>query len=347
MLNVYDVLKGRGTETPSLIFHGFLVLVLLASALVLFYLRLPNWLIWPIAVGLLLLSRIRYLLIFTAFSAVLIALYGPASSFLVHVGDAASYLLDGLSFYTGTYDADYFFPPMASVVSWLSIAVGGLEFATIGFQLIAAFTALIALSTFKNITNCDGAAFLMFAILLLSPLFIWYSKSSYSEPLYLFLYVFSVWLILSGGEKGVSVPCSYNWLLVSCALLVSILAPQTRGTGFILGALLASILAYQRSLGNYLWPYVAIAALSAGSLLFLLYTRYTYVWEWQLSQMLPGFPLWASISTIFAGVCVAPVFGWSLASRLRMKKIVMAVASAGYGVYLLVEFVSLISAPCE
>lgn len=202
---------------------------------------------------------------------------GEESKFLLNVGDPASYLLDGISHAKNIFQADYHFPPLTSALSFLSVYFFEYNFTSFSTQLIALLIVFISFRLSMIYTKDIYLSLLYAIIISFSPIFIWYSKATYSEIFFQFLIVITIWIF---SEKNVN-----QLYLFLISLILVFLAPFTRGTGILLNPIFIFFLCFGNILRQKKY-YLPLLVLTASiSNIAIYYFRHEYVYNWQIKKI--------------------------------------------------------------
>jgi len=227
------------------------------------------------------------------------------SSFIT--GDASDYYWAGVSSALKGDDIGFFLP--------LSSAISAIGYKIFGLGSLSAITAIVHIAVmpiyyflFRKIGLASIVSLLLISLIQIIPLDIWFSKTTFSEPIWQVL----VWMFIYLSYKILE-DDRFSWsTYVPFFILISLL-PMSRGSAvFIYGAI------YFLAIYSF-WRYgkLKIALLILLSMLVLTlsieYTlpiRYRYLIGWQYSRIIPGINI-SELVTIFYSattIFVASIF---------------------------------------
>jgi len=214
-----------------------------------------------------------------------IALRTQLHRFDFGVGDASDYYIAGVC--SVTYGQDIgFFLPLTAAISALGYSMFGVDYAPAINVMLYMITVPIGYHLLRRLELDVWVSVLMTFFMIINPLSIWFSKTSFSEPLWqLLLLVFTIiFYRISSKEKLVFTEIGSYFLLLS-------LVPFLRGEGVLYYGLVVFFALYHFwKYGNLKSALILMFGLFviAGSIQLTLGIRAHYLLEWQFSRILPG-----------------------------------------------------------
>jgi hypothetical protein len=240
------------------------------------------------------------------------------------VGDAADYYVAGVCSVTYGQDIGFFLPLTASV-SGLGFSIFGSAYAP--FMHVVVYFATIPLGYLiaRALRLHRTLALFMTLLMVINPLSIWFSKSSFSEPIWQLLLLCFVWLFYYIVQRS-----SVRPLEIILLYLILALAPFLRGEGVIYYALMLLLVLY------HLWQHsnLKTALILVGGLFVLalsihltLGIREHYLIGWQFSRIIPGVTPVILMSILY-GVAVssALLIYWVGSAKTCFHKVPFAMA---------------------
>jgi len=218
------------------------------------------------------------------------------SSFIT--GDASDYYWAGVSSVLKGDDIGFFLP--------LSSAISAIGFKIFGLGSLSAITVTVHIAVmpiyyfiFRKIGLGAILSLLLISLIQIVPLDIWFSKTTFSEPIWQVLLLMLIYLSYKILDSD-----RFSWsTYIPFFILISLL-PMSRGSAvFIYGAIyflaIYSFWRYGR-LKIALWILLSMLVLTL-SIEYTLPIRYRYLVGWQYSRIIPGVNI-AQLVTIFYSV---------------------------------------------
>lgn len=261
---------------------------------------------------------------------------GEQSDFLIMIGDPSSYLLDGLAYINNTFQSQNHFPPLTSAYSALSMLVFSESYSSILFQIVSCVLLLVFYSTLKNIYSGELLPIITSLALFMSPILILYSKSTYSENVFILFILTTFWVFLT------SIKTRNEYVVFILLAFISFLSIQTRGTGIFLAYLILFVSVYKNIFSRKIFYYgLAIVSIASFSLLF--FQRYNYTWNWQLSpymKTLGDIESLYLLSSIFVFILLSKILLSGYDKRYNLINIFSIIMSVIFFVYDAYRFLS-------
>jgi len=200
------------------------------------------------------------------------------------VGDASDYFIAGVCSVTYSQDIGFFLPLTASV-SALGYSIFGVEYAPFIDVILYVATVPLSYALLRMFGLNVWISVLMTLFLIVNPLSIWFSKTSFSEPIWqLMLILFAVFFMRIMSKEKLKV------LDVIAYFLILALVPFLRGEGALYYGLVTFFALY------HFWKYTNLTSammlilgllVLAGSIHFTLGIREHYLLGWQFSRIIP------------------------------------------------------------
>lgn len=283
--------------------------------------QLVGFLLWLIGVLLVAVQGRRLPVAMTFGILAFIAMRSSLAEFPFVVGDAAAYTLDGIRLVERGIDAG-FFPPFSAAVSSLGYFAFGID-GIVWPHVVAAFLSawLVYLIVFRMLLDNRLAivAALLFAI---SPLSIWFSKTTFSETSWVLLWMLAVAVLIL---RDVSV-----YARVALFALVLALMNFSRGSApFVALPLLAVAMSLpNQSSRERILIWTSTALLFLAGLALMMEIRAPYLIGWQYSRVkadvTPG-----DVAILFAAAFAIAPGAWFIVQRSlgRVKSTPLLVAA--------------------
>lgn len=229
-----------------------------------------------------------------------------SSEFLLWIGDAGAYVLDGISRISGQPDEGHFLP-LASSITALGYAVFGYSLKSYFSSIIFLF-ALTPLTLIINRIGVSKGYALVFAALYFStPLTLWFSKTTFSEVTWQLIIICSIFFVVfSEDAKG-----RFNNKLSICLVgLLITTAIFSRVTGVLLAiSLLAAVSMAEvknTNIRQKVVPIIVINFAFALAFALIVYLRPTYMVEWQFSKLIAlATPFIVTVQLVFSVLFVS------------------------------------------
>jgi uncharacterized membrane protein len=201
------------------------------------------------------------------------------------VGDASDYYIAGVCSVTYSQDIGFFLPLTASI-SALGYSIFGVAYAP--FIDVLLYSATIPLGYFllRNLGLNVWFSLLMTLFIIINPLSIWFSKTSFSEPIWqLMLLLFATIFYRIIGQEKLKITEFLSYLLVLGVV------PFLRGEGALYYGLVIFFALY------HFWRYTNLKSalmlmmglfILAVSIHLTLGIREHYLLGWQFSRVIPG-----------------------------------------------------------
>lgn len=201
------------------------------------------------------------------------------------VGDASDYFIAGVCSVTFSQDIGFFLPLTASI-SALGYSVFGVAYAPMINVLLYAATIPLGYMLLRKLGLNVWISVLMTLFFIINPLSIWFSKTSFSEPIWqLMILLFAILFYrISSNEKLKTIEVIAYFLIVA-------LVPFLRGEGALYYGLVTFFALY------HFWKYANLKSalilmlglfVIAGSIHLTLGIREHYLLSWQFSRVIPG-----------------------------------------------------------
>lgn len=220
------------------------------------------------------------------------------------VGDASDYYLAGVCSVTYSQDIGFFLPLTASV-SALGYTVFGIAYTPVINILLYAATIPLSYFLFRRLALSGFVAYFMALFLILTPLSIWFSKTSFSEPIWqLMLLSFSfVALYIFDKERPD--------LKAICALFLLLgLIPFLRGEAALFYGLVLFLGLYHlwmfKNILSSLFIVSSLSTLIMGIYL-ALGIRAHYLLGWQFSRVIPDITVSQLMNILYVAFTIAVV----------------------------------------
>lgn len=209
-----------------------------------------------------------------------------SSEFLLWIGDAGAYVLDGISRISDRPDEGHFLPLASSITA--------LGYALFGYSLKSYFSSILFLFAFMPLTliisriGISKNHSLIFAALYFNtPLVLWFSKTTFSEVSWQLIIICSIFLIVfSDSAKdrfGNKLSIVFLTLIITTAMF-------SRVTGVLLViSLLAAVSISEvknTNIRSKIAPIIVINFAFACALSLIVYLRPTYMVDWQFSKLI-------------------------------------------------------------
>ena len=209
-----------------------------------------------------------------------------SSEFLLWVGDAGAYVLDGISRISGKPDQGHFLPLASSITA--------LGYAIFGYSLKSYFSSIIFLFAFVPLTLIitrigvsKGYALVFAALYFNTPLTLWFSKTTFSEVTWQLVIICSIFLVVFSEQAK---DRFNNKLAIFLLALIIIAATFSRVTGVLLAiSLLAAVSISEvrhTSIRKKIIPIIVINVAFAFAFSLIVYLRPTYMIGWQFSKLI-------------------------------------------------------------
>jgi len=159
------------------------------------------------------------------------------------VGDASDYFAAGLCSVTYNQDIGYILPLSATITA-LGYEIFGIENVLLSYVILYATSIPIFYFIFRKLQLTSILSFLMSVFLVFIPLSLWFSKTSFTEPIWqilLFVFVLNMYMIL---QKN-----TINWKNLISIYMILFLAPMLRVEGVFYYGLLSFLVLY------HFWQY--------------------------------------------------------------------------------------------
>ena len=212
------------------------------------------------------------------------------------VGDASDYYIAGVCSVTYSQDIGFFLPLTASI-SALGYSIFGVVYAPFIDVLLYAVTVPISYFLLRKLGLSVSISILMTVFLIINPLSIWFSKTSFSEPIWqLMLLMFATVFYRVTSKEGLKLT-----EMVSYFLLLA-LVPFLRGEGVLYYGLVLFLALY------HFWKYNNLKSalilifglfVIAGSIHLTLGIRSHYLLSWQFSRIIPGITILQLMSILY------------------------------------------------
>ena len=201
------------------------------------------------------------------------------------VGDASDYFIAGVCSVTFSQDIGFFLPLTASI-SALGYSVFGMTYAPFIDVLLYAATIPLGYILLRKLGVNVWVSVVMTLFFIINPLSIWFSKTSFSEPIWqLMILLFAmVFYRISSNERLKTTEVIAYFLIVA-------LVPFLRGEGALYYGLVTFFVLY------HFWKYTNLKSalilmlglfVIAGSIHLTLGIREHYLLSWQFSRVIPG-----------------------------------------------------------
>lgn len=201
------------------------------------------------------------------------------------VGDASDYYIAGVCSVTYSQDIGFFLPLTASI-SALGYTVFGVAYSPFINVMLYVVSVPIGYFLLRKLGISVWISVLMTVFFIINPLSIWFSKTSFSEPIWqLLLLMFSIFFYrITSKEQLVVAEMAGYFLLLA-------LVPFLRGEGVLYYGLVFLLGLY------HFWKYHHLKSalilflglfIIAGSIHLTLGIRAHYLLNWQFSRIIPG-----------------------------------------------------------
>jgi len=216
--------------------------------------------------------------------------------FFFSVADASDYYLSGVNSVLHKNDIGFFLPLTASV-SAVGFMMLGYKYALL--MIVFVYSAFIPLTYFilKKLKLTTAISLVFVVFISLTPLSIWFSKTSFSEPIWQILLLFLILVSYSILDKK-NIELS-DLLILS---LVLILAPFSRGEAIVLYAIIGFLSVY------YYWKFDDLKsslfiALNSIFLAISIHTtlsfRSHYLLDWQFNRVIPHISIFEIMTIVY------------------------------------------------
>lgn len=200
------------------------------------------------------------------------------------VGDASDYYMAGVCSVTYNQDIGFFLPLTASV-SAIGYTVFGIEYTPMINVLLYGISIPLSYFLFKRLGLDTLVSITMSIFLMFTPLSIWFSKTSFSDPIWqLMLLIFTILAIYITDKKKPDFK-----VFIALFLLLGLI-PFLRGEAVLFYGLL--LLAVLYHLWKFMRPLTALFIISSFTMLIIgtylvLMVRSHYLLGWQFSRIIP------------------------------------------------------------
>ena len=237
-----------------------------------------------------------------------IALRVNISDFSLFVGDASAYTWDAVLAVEQGLDKGFFLP-LSSAVASIGYTWFGLEYVSFGNILTAIFSSYLIYRIVKNLTENKAVSFGAAVMLLLHPLSIWFSKTSFSETGWQCI-VLCCLLAVQGLRRD-----QFRFGVITLALLLA-LSGFSRGTApFLYITVLAGVMLLDDiSLRDRVIASLGLSIVFLTSLAGTLYIREPYLIGWQYTRVMEEITSLGVVS-IVSGLSVISIVAISLFIR--------------------------------
>lgn len=238
-----------------------------------------------------------------------------SSEFLLWIGDAGAYVLDGISRISGHPDEGHFLPLASSITA--------LGYAVFGYSLKSYFSSIIFLFAFVPLTLIitrigvpRGYALFFSALYFTTPLTLWFSKTTFSEVTWQLIIICSIFLVaFSENAKD----RFNNKLAIILLALIIITAIFSRVTGVLLVIALVAAISISEvkhtNIRQKIVPIFVVNTLFAFAFSLVVDLRSTYMVDWQFSKLIEqATPLTVTVQLVCSvlflsllGMCFLPL----------------------------------------
>ena len=243
------------------------------------------------------------LVITIGFGILYFALRTQLHRFDFGVGDASDYFMAGVCSVTYSQDIGFFLPLTASV-SALGYSIFGVSYAPFIDVLLYAVTIPIGYFLLRKLGLSVWISIIMTVFIIINPLSIWFSKTSFSEPIWqLMLLLFATIFYYIMGKEKLKITEMIPYFLILA------LVPFLRGEGALYYGLVVFLTLYHfwkyNNLKSALFLIVGLFVI-AGSIHLTLGIRSHYLLSWQFSRIIPGITAEQLMSILYgvAGVMI-------------------------------------------
>ena len=200
------------------------------------------------------------------------------------VGDPSDYFLAGVC--SVTYNQDIgFFLPLTATLSALGYDILGIKYAPLINVIFYASSIPLIYFFFKRLTDSMWMSFALSTFFVCTPLTIWFSKTSFSEPLWQILI-----LIFTLNAYRIMQAKSLSWQTLSIFYAVLFLVPFLRGEAVLYFALILFLALYHlwqyKTVKSALYIILGLLILSL-SIHLTLQIRGNYLLNMQFSRIIP------------------------------------------------------------
>ena len=208
------------------------------------------------------------------------------SDFTLWVGDASSYLWDGIHSIE-KHEPSGFFPPLSSAISSVGYFAFGITNIPIASIIFGVASVVLIFTLFQQAEFDWWQAWLSAMVFGLLPLSIWFTKTTFSEPIWQIIVIGSI-VAVSGyaTQREYRSVSTVAYILVLALCLI--MAPWARGTApFLLAVMLPSIFLFNKN--NWLLPpaiLFLVVPFFLVSFYFSLHVREPYLIGWQYTKVL-------------------------------------------------------------
>ena len=212
------------------------------------------------------------------------------------VGDASDYYIAGVCSVTYSQDIGFFLPLTASV-SALGYSVFGVDYAPFINVMLYAVSVPLSYFLLRQLGLTVWMSLLMTLFLIMNPLSIWFSKTSFSEPIWqLMLLLFALFFYRIMSKEHLK-----STETVALFLILG-LVPFLRGEGVLYYGLVLFLALY------HFWKYSNLKSalilvfglfIIAVSIHLTLGIRAHYLLEWQFSRIIPNITAFQLMSILY------------------------------------------------
>ena len=229
------------------------------------------------------------------------------------VGDASDYYMAGVCSVTYSQDIGFFLPLTASV-SGVGYSIFGIAYTPLINVLLYSTSIPFGYFLFRRLGLHSGVAVMMSLLLLLTPLSIWFSKTSFSEPIWQLMLLLFALLVMHITDKERPDPKA----LVALFLLLGLI-PFLRGEAVLLYGLILFTGLYH--LWKFQKPISSLFVVSSFIMFIMgiylvLPVRSHYLLGWQFNRIIPHITA-PELMNIFYGAFVLVLVSIVVLSRVK------------------------------